>query len=113
MRTKRLLKLSGVARYNYLTTHYCLKAVRIMARSSSNRELLSAVNNDRPRIGSLNKEMKLLIRLRHNLFAQIKEDLEMSDLIDYAVEAGLPSQELIQFVINITRSRGRQNMVCQ
>ena len=54
-------------------------------------------------------------RLKNNLFELlvVKEDIEMREVIDYAIEAGVTSEELMRFVVNAARKKGNTKGVSQ
>ena len=56
-------------------------------------------------------------RLRSKLYELLvkKEDLEMQEVIDYAIEAGITSEEMMGFVANASKEKENnyRNGVCQ
>ena len=84
-----------------------------MARGFSEQiELVKEMEEVENSILAFNMQIDSLKGRRYELIA-LKEDLEMQEVIECAIEAGISSGELMRFVVDSSRDKNRRKGISQ
>ena len=105
------MKFQVISAYNYCII--IIESGDTVARGLSELiELEKEMEEVENSILAFNMQIESLKGRRYELIAH-REDLEMQEVIDCAVEAGISSAELMGFVVGAAREKNRKNGILQ
>jgi len=105
------LKFQVISAYNYCII--IIESGDTVARGLSELiELEKEMEEVENSILAFNMQIDSLKGRRYELIA-LKEDLEMQEVIECAIEAGISSGELMRFVVDSSRDKNRRKGISQ